>query len=361
MAVIPGSISLHWHGSTGSVSREPLGAEYTAVWRLWVDDPNDQAQTVLTWFQNNVVLLGTAYDYAGDTAASVARADRIRARRELGSTDIWQVVVNYTTPQDEEGEDASGNATLVPTDFRPTLDLSMVTYSEPVEESEFHGGYKGKAKQFIPKNTWVMPMNSALVPFNPPAEKDAHRIVLRVTRNMLTFDGDEADKYANTVNAQPFKVNYRGVTMRFKKLEAKIREWSLAMRRQNGLDFLEVSCVIDRASRTKDNTTWIQEIVDRGLAARALDGDPDGKGGVISPGTHVWPKGVPRLRKLVDNDQNPITEPVLFDGDGQPIDLAKAPKPIEPVYGKWLHYRQENFKTIDWGSPRVKFFQGIIK
>lgn len=363
MAVIHSTWTEHWRGATGAVTRDPLASEYTAVYRVQTDDPDDQAQTVLLYVQTQRILLGSPYTYAGDTALGVSVANRITADRELGSTDWWVVVVSYATPGadgDDDGLDNNGDPVLDPLDFRPRVSMATVTYQKPCEKAEYIGGLAVNVRR--PVGWEGPPMNSAFVPYNPLPPMDDHRQVFTIARNVPNVDCDFME--TNIINLLPFNLVYipspgHAIVKEFPKYTGKLRDWRCQLRRTNGVDHWEVSCVLDH---NKD--TWVTELLDRGIHADAADGKPDGKGGEFgssdafgNPRPAV-PVGVPCVRRLIDDDSNSIDEPVLLDGNGKPIPCDQ--EPIVPVYGRWLCYDAQNIKTIGWlGFNR--FFTGIIQ
>lgn len=338
------SSALHWTGSTGSVSRKE--AEYTAVWRLRTDNPQDQAQTVLLWFQLNVLSLGTPYAYAGDTALSVATAQRIRAQRVLTTVDSWDVVVQYGTETEDQGLDDDGEPTSDPLDFRPRISSRTAQYTRPVERAIYKSGFTGTAATLVAPGTSIIPCNSAMIPYDPPLEMEDARISVQVQRNLATYDATEDDFFANAINSQAFRLQKYGYKIDVEPYTAKLRDNQVGFRRQNGIDFWEVSWQFDI-----DRFEWIDEVVDRGVIARACDGDPDGRGGTIGQQVSV-PAGLPHARRLTDFEERPLPDPVLFDGDGKP--LAICPGPVTPVYLRYGKYTEWNFLSIP-------FFQGILE
>jgi hypothetical protein len=327
---------LHWNGSTGAHARD-TGATYTAVWRLTTDNGLEQAQTIINWFRANVVELGDPYSYAADTGATEALAERIRARRYLKGRFVWEVQVDYAPPSEESGVDEDGNPEPNPLNWRPKIFVNTVQYQRLVEESTFLGGFNGLAATLLPNDTKTMPCNSAMIPYEPALERDDSRTTVRIVRNFLAWDGDEAEDVCDTVNASEFSFNYQGFTMTCEERTAKIREWGAGLRSVNGIEFWESEMVLDR-----DKRGWAVEVADRGFHARAIAGDPDGRGGSISAADLI--PGVPKVRRLVDNDETPISTPVLLDGNGQPLDVSYPP--VKAVYGKWLHYEEYEHQEI---------------
>jgi hypothetical protein len=337
------SAKLHWRGATGAHELSG-GPSYTGVWQVNTTNPLEQAQTILQWFRANVMELGAAYTYAADTVGSTAKASRMRADRDLNSTGTWFVVVDFEPPKDEKGETESGEHSWDPIDWRPRISCSTLQYSKPVERAQFYGGYHGAALLAIPVGSFTVPMASNLVPFDPPLERDDSRLSIRIERNMAAFDADEAEEVVNAINLFGYRIDKYGFTASCPELTLRIREWSTNLRRQNNVDFWETSCTLERK-----RDTWIEDVVDRGRLKRALAGDPDGRGGSYSSGD--IPAGAPAVGGMTGPDEEPITDALLLDGDGQPLNLAM--QPLVPVYGRWLAYDRHILATVD-------FFGGIL-
>jgi len=64
---------------------------------------------------------------------------------------------------------------------------------------------------------------------------------------------------------------------------------------------------------------------------RRAAGDPDGKGSTISPGDLVA-AGLPTNAIMQDTNGIPLSEPVLFDGNGQPLKTGPQARPVVLVY-----------------------------
>lgn len=338
MAVV--DVALHWSGATGSKTRKPLSNEYVAIWKLKTDDAADQGQVVASYFAANVVALGDTYAYANDVDGS-AWCDSIRAERDPKSAFLWYVTVTYRTPEDEEQEDKNGEFTLNPIEWRPRLQTNTTHYTRTVHKSRYMGGYKGSADGHLgPEGSLHAVQNSAFTPFIPKPERDDSRLLITITRNAATYlDADGWDDWQNVVNDAELTIT--GFIPPFFKTCAKhtlmVRGFAATMRRTNDIDYWEMSGQLDWK-----RDTWIDEILDEGIQPRTLPGDPDGKGGTFSL-TDLPPDGVPKGRRLVGPDGNPITDPVLFDGDGQPLDVSDPD--FEEVYGRWMHYELQDLRA----------------
>ena len=143
MGVIASSVKLQWSGSDGSWSLNDNGNEYQAHWHCDVDDPLEQAATVIEYFNSNVRALGSIYNYASDLVDTSSILKKITASRDLGSTDHWIVVMDYGPEEDDDGEDPEGDPTQDPLEFAPVLTWQTQLYEKPVERAEYVFGFKG--------------------------------------------------------------------------------------------------------------------------------------------------------------------------------------------------------------------------
>lgn len=331
------SHQLHWNGATGSHSNS--SPEYTAVYRLFSDDPDDQSQTAIAYVLANIAALGDSYAYANDANAS-ALLDRIDANRELGTNNVWIATLHYAVPSgddgtEEGGTDSDGNPTNDPLEFRDEVSIDSVQYTVPMLKAEYLSGFGGMVGPKWPPGKIGPVVNSCLMPFDPPPEADDSRQVVTIKRNRLAFDADE-HAFENVVNNQNIGFVYRGVTKVFMKYTAKIRRVGCAMRRVNNIDFLEVSITIDHK---RDG--WRFEFLDQGMYANQCQNQPNGRGGEIGPGDIL--EGTPPVRALADPDEQPITQPVLLDGHGQPLDVCNN---AAPCYIKYRYHEERDYKAL---------------
>jgi len=332
------SHELHWTGATGSDSGGNV--EYTAVYRLITDDPLDQAQAAIAYVKANIADMGDGYDYGNDADTS-AILDRITPTREMGASLPWTATLHYATPSGDDGGgeggggiDPDGNPTDNPLDFRDEVSIDSVQYTVPMEKAEYLTGFYGHIHAKWPPGKIGPVVNSALMPFDPPPEADESRQVVTIKRNRLEFDAD--DSYENLVNNSALVFEYRGLRKTFEKYTAKIRRVGVSMRRVNQIDFLEVNITIDH-----DRRGWRFEFLDHGMHANACVHQPNGRGGVIGYDDVI--DGQPPVRALVDIDEQPITEPVLLDGNGQPLDVCAEE---DPVYIKYRYHDEVDYKAL---------------
>lgn len=334
--------SLHWHGADGTKSQEG-GSEYDAVWRVITDNPLDQVQKVVARFEIDKVKLGDTYSYANDSDPN-AVAKSIKPVREKGTTDTWVVTVHYA-PR-EAGE---SSFELITEDLPLRCeDVSMQTiqHQRPVERARYRGGFVGKAALKVADGDIVLPMNSAFVPFNPGLEMDVAGLSVRIVRRLKSVDGTAVKSLMNSVNSEPFTIFHCGFVLDVLSYQARVVAGALALRVEDGSKYWELPLFMEIIEEG-----WREEVVDRGVAARAIVDDADGRGGSLSQNDMI--AGVPRHRELVDVDETPIADPVLFDGDGKPLDISVAGK-VVPVYLTYQKYMKEiPFNTIT-------YFNGFI-
>lgn len=350
MAVLGNTWKLHWRGSTGSHEWNRT-VQYTSIYRVETDDPLDQTSTVINWVRDNKIDFLAPYRYGNDQTRTVAVCQRISADRILPSLTHWEVVIDYApetggslsgvSPSDMVDED--GDPSDDPLDWRPTIETGSVQYRRPVELAYYRGGYGASFETKYPVDSYIVPMNSAMVAFsNPPIEEDASRHWIALAKNVATLGGD-IRQYENAVDINGFRWDHRGYSGDSGAYEGKIREIKIEPGRFNNVDFLNVKFFIDFAPMP--GRTWRSTPIDRGTLLRACDSDPDGRGSVIGDlgqGT-PFPASTPRLRVPKDSDGEPIGEVFLLDGSGGPLDTCSG---AAIQWATWSHYSEVNFTDI---------------
>lgn len=334
------SHQLHFNGASGQVSED--GPEYDAVYRVITDDADDQAQKVIEWFTNNVVSLGDQYDYANDSDP-FAVAKTITPERDKKSTAIWLVTVHYApiVPPDSNFEVVID---ILPLECQDVT-VQTVQYSRPTERAKYRGGFVGTAATRIADGDLTIPVNSAFVPFNPGLEQDDANMLVRVVRKSPTVDGNELKGIMNALNSEPFTLFHCGMIYTVLSWEARIRDVGpVSYKREDGIQFWEVPISFEI-----QEGGWFDEVADRGVLARATIGDDDGRGGSVSQSDII--PGVPKLRHLVDLDETPLSDPILFNGDGGPLDISSGVNPV------WIRYQKY---VLEFDYRGVTWFSGLI-
>ena len=330
------SSSLHWDGAGGR--RGDSGHEYTAVWRVITDDANEQAKTVLDWFQAHLVAYGDIYNYAADGPDPLSFAQDFNAERDKGGAFVWNVIVDFRPLQPGDDEDEDENPTNNPLEKAPEFIYRTVQYTKPTEWAEYRGGFVNTGtggrpfiELFLPADKKTVPVNSASDPINPGLEQDDHRGVLIFRRNLRTIDIDNIQIQPNLVNKDQVDIDYRGVKKSCAPLTLKARDFFVShqMRGDDGTAYRETELHMDW-----DPNTWVDSVPDLGLNSRKWDGDPDGKGDYVSASDRE--EGDPASARITDLYDYPIAEMVMLDGNGQPMKGDTSIK--NPIYIEYLKY-----------------------
>ena len=348
------NVALAWAGSTGSSTKQ--GREYTATYRVETDTHLDQTKTIVDFFRDNarfndlaLPYLDSSYSFANDVDP-VALCDSIAPKRAENSQQHWTVEFHYKTPDEEEeetGETESGDASNNPLDWRPTVDISFVEYTRPVTKAIYRGGMTNGLLQ---EGQEYPVVNSAMTVLDPPLERAALQQLFRIGK--YWFEYPWVAKFAfRAVNKRAFSLLVRdpnmigkdgkptedegALSVSFSPFQCQIASLNGALVKKNGLTVWKLSTemLVDREFGFR------VDVLDRGLSAKAGDGDPDGMGGYYSASDDV--DGRPQERRLLDANGVPLTEPVLFDGNGQPLELG-----ADPVHITWSIYPEHDFKAF---------------
>jgi hypothetical protein len=351
-------------------------AEYSVFHRLHAETGTDDASSAVTYVQINIANSGSSYP--GRASATLKK---ISVRREKDSSDPWTWIATlvYADPdsddeKDKKKRDENEKETDDPIEWKPKVSLKTHNYSRPVTKAKYEGGYKGEAHAILQgagdpaqeaqPYRWV-PVNSAFSIIGP-LEMDDHYYTLSVERNEISLDMDKLRP--NVINKEEFQISYKGIAKTVKRRCAKIDSVSASSEVVYRKDILQggvlntqyyISCSISIEIIDSPGRDWTHENADQGFSARALAGDPDGKGGTfasIGQGLPIPPGGAPQ-RRLTDINGDPISEPALLDGNGQPINFGgTGGAALGPVYGKWLAYAEIDFKT-----EIPKLLRGIVQ
>ena len=366
------SVSKAWRGSAGMRSLQ--SRTYTVHYRAETDDATDGIRRVIEHFEDTPELpfLGDFYLFEG---AGIVEDHgvvlwKIEPTRDQSSATVWSIALHYKTPDDPGeggaaggggtdgvGEDEDGEATEEPTEFHGELEVNFVDFTRPVDRGIYREGFTSYAIETgLVDPRYIQPaeqlyggrdtegpvVNSAMIPFNPPLERNATRIQILYTKNMPEYPRAVANIFHRAVNEEAVTFDFR-----FQGLKWTIHPFSTQCISING-SFQEA------AGKKFWRVTWEllideeygfrEKVVDRGLHARAMAGDPDGRGGTI---TSVAADQV-TWRRITDKNGNPVSEPVLLNGNGQPLQLkgGNSFEAIEPVYITYSIYPEKQFKFI---------------
>lgn len=323
--------------------------EYRVRYRAYTNSPLDGPQLAIQYAEGHIARIGDYYAEGNDSRPT-AWLRTWDAERESNSLEYWILTAVYRDEEVNEDDnrlDDSGQPTDNPMDIRPEVECQTVQYTRPVEGAVYLSGFDpAKRSHAMVNDGKFRPIcNSALASFDPPPEADDSRWTIRVKRNVKTINCDEVK--TNCVNTAAVTFQYRGIKKTVPAWCGKLRDFQAAPRHHHQYgDYVEVTLFFD----VKDvgDGTWRIKVLDQGLSARAMEGDPDGHGGLIYEDSRAFVEEICPQRRLVDPDGQPISEPVLLDGDGQPLNRWNDPaNPKDPVYSEWRYYTEDDWNA--WG------------
>lgn len=215
------------------------------------------------------------------------------------------------------GLDGSGKKTEDPLKFHQTIDVSWTPVSVPMEKALFLGfNPPGIVNPFLKPGTTGPVVNSAIVPFDPTLESTLYIKVIRLGRNVPQYLGTLYDTFNGSVNSALSVISRPvfGFQQSIPKHGGKVLIGA-SLGEENGKFFWHQTAEVQIHPRT-----WVREVVDRGVTRRRAFGDPKDGGGTIS--TDDLEHGVFH-EPIKDAEDFPITEPILLNGNGQPLEPGK--------------------------------------
>jgi hypothetical protein len=312
--------------------------EYTAVYKITSTSANVGPQQILSC--PGLPIPGISYYAASGDLDAQAICRRLTPSRVDGRL-IWLVTASFATdPEDDKRRDEDGKPESDPYKWADQISLGGAQFQRPLEKAIYREGFKGGAAGETPAGKEGPPKNSAGVVFSPPFEIDDSRKVLRITKVVDKFPTSDWLKYQDAINSDTWTFNKKklGFTHTFEKYTAKCQSIEGVLKVETTADgpirYWEVTYEIHGNKKG-----WRVELLDQGFHAAQRAGDDDGHGGTVSSSTVI--AGQPRVRRLMDPDGHPVSEPQLLDGDGQPL-AANA----EPVYITYSGYDELPFAKL---------------
>lgn len=324
----------------------PTTHKYVVTYLATVNSPNDGPQVVLS--SPLTPRIGTTtYQYGNDIEVDSICVSLSSPRRAGQNKAELKWVFDATFEWD-----FNQRPEYIPVKIEPYY----VGGQEVVDKALFKGFYgptsstldtfieKGISNTNLTKDQTVGPIsNSVPTPIIPAPEREKATPGYRVSWFKKTYS--DLGGFINRVNSQEYTLigldtnlltqvfikSFAAGTLRLRDVQSPITEFYGRNWFHYTLEFVE-------------DTADIYEL-DRGIAARAKAGDPDGKGGTYTSGDIFT--GQSKTRQMLDPGGSPITDPVLFDGNGQPL---SDPKPSDAVYLRWGFYPTINFNNLPIGN-----------
>lgn len=338
-------VKLHSAGASGSASGSAdVGADklsYRSQYRVYVDDPLDSPITIFKHFQKTASLPWPGRPFRfGNGFDAQTFCKSIDPQYVEGSGGQYTVSCSFESSakkDDEQGQNPEGQPASDPTSWHDDIEVSFTQISIPVEQAYFRG--------FVPNNIQNNDMkpgkfgpvtNSANVPFDPPLEEVLDIKVIRISKYFRNYDGAAASRYQGAVNNDNVTIVKSRYKFResFRRYQGRINSLSASFQILNRFPVYRQTIEVHIHP-----SGWRRFVVDRGIARRACPGDPDGNGGTISLGE----VGKPSNAAITDEEGYPMTEPVLLNGNGQPLRCGS-----NAVYLEYQTRNELPFGPIRW-------------
>lgn len=331
-----GSGSAKYTPGAGSQTVTPA-ARYRATYRAVFDSALDEPAVVYKFLESNkgsYPWYGSTYRLGNgfDATATVQGIDVEIVDGSDRMADVHYTYEPANAQPDFDVQPGTGGAMSAnPVDWLDDVEVSYTQSLVPVEFAFFHGFTSALTGQvtngkMVPGK--VLPVtNSACIPFDPPLEDEEQIKVIRISRNVFEYDGPFFDGWQGAVNNDRFTISksfYR-YEETFAPGTALCKMIGGIFRHINGIKHWRQTIEI-----WKKLSGWRRRIQDRGMSPRREAGDPDGSGGTISNSDLTGRSGKTNHAVNKDDASYPLSEPVLFDGKGQPLRES-----YPPVYGEW--------------------------
>lgn len=329
--VKPGS-----QGARGSVSGTDPGQitkSYTATYRVQAA-AGDTADVVLRHFALTADLPypGRPFNFGNGFDATV-QCDGLDADYIDKSQGSFLASCSFKSQnangggggEQTQGMDSNGKLTLDPLKWYPQISVTSSVITEAADKGIFRGLINSTFSPF-PKDQSRAITNSAGVVYDPPPERENRIRVIRVTRNYKEWPGPDFYKYEDKVNSDTFAIEIPEFGYRYevRPFYGKFTQFSEDNVIENGKTFWRATKEVQIHPRT-----WRKQILDQGTVRSQEAGDKN-DGGIEVASSEIVAGYVPHV-SVKGTDGRPITHPVPFNGNGQPL-ISKTQPSVFLVY-----------------------------
>ncbi len=331
------------------------GGEATQVWQVrFINDQYDSVMAVLVLNANGLTQ-GAPYSH-GKVYHALLRLEEMNPRpASLKFTYNVECVFRSPPPPELQNQQQPPPGQFppgAPADARPFVRVMSRGRSEAIHKALFLGAFNAEGEDAnvnnprMPRNTRLPVANSAEVPLLPPRERLVYDWALIVT-SYTNKTWSQVPDLLGYVNEKKVRLRTRvglpggGTRTQF---DHTFAPRTLLLYDESWDPHIIETVpwnVVTREVLVRLGGWHIDEL-DRGLSARAQRGDPDGSGGSYSNTDLLGPNGV-AVRRLLDPQGNPITDPILLDGKGQPLNQQELEKAI---FLRWLDQHEADFVTL---------------
>ncbi len=264
---------------------------------------------------------GRSYSFGGETNALLV-CDGLDIKQAGKSNELYFASAKYKQVESQEEDQPSPDTD--PEDWSPRMRVRNVTYSEIPETAIYRSGLTGDAATIISAGDEVHISNSAFKRLKDVKPKEITGRAITITRwysSTTPLAIDQATFPEDVVNSTLVYLTASGMKIKLEALSARLGKFTSEPTTIAGKKCLEITCEIIQKPQGSVNPTWRDVYLDIGTEPLAITGRADGKGGTIT-GTDVSTTKATH-RPLATKFGDPLSEPVLFNGDGEPLTEAQ--------------------------------------
>lgn len=314
------------------------------TYKFICDDTDDAPKQIYDYCRTHSELpwIGRTFKYGNGTDTD-SLCNGVNPMYVDGSAGHWLVDFNFEPLSEAIDQTAGitneGKESNNPFDWRDEISVGFTQQSYVIERADFMGFYG------MPNVNWFLrvgksypPCNSALVPYDPGLEEENQIKVIRITKMVPNYDGDKVNPWIGTVNSGHVLINkplYK-FKEQFGPYIGYIKNISAEYDIHDGIKFYRLTTEL-----WLNPFGWRRIVADKGLNRRQAVGDYKPDNTQIDQGDIV--PGFAHRSVIKDLDDYPITEPVNFDGNGEPLDPRK-----DPVWMIWRTKVERNFAGYPW-------------
>lgn len=324
--------------ASGSNSSVPLTGNYTSRYLVKCDDPGDTPDVVLRHFLRSRSLpwIGRPYKFGnGFDRLSVCRNIDVRMVDNSGGHFVADARFESLVQEEEEDDKEQKD----PFRWHDEIEVSYTQQAVAVEKAKFLG-FTGVSNPYMPIKKELPLTNSALVPLDPPLEKELDIKVIRITKVVRNYDDQIADRFNGTINSDQVVINKPAYGFRttIPSFNGRMKVIGGSFQIENGIKFWRQTIEVHV---TPNPLGWTSEVLDVGFDELYRSGDTLPGGGAVNA-TTTNNRGY-LYNKILGRDGTPVTSPMLLNGKGKQLTPG-----AQPVYGRWSIYKEVSWAGIRW-------------
>lgn len=330
-------VILSSQGSSGEASGTDSGtvkASYQSTYRVKCSSAADTIDEVLHHFRvtSSLPWMGRRFKFGNGFNASVL-CKKVRVDQVENGDGRFLVSCAFesidSSQDDNGGQQSNGQQTNNPLLFHDEISVGYQNISIPVEEAILYAFHPRPINNPRLKKGYKGPIvNSLAKPYDTPLEKESRIKVVRITKHFQSYDDSLYDDYLEAINDDAFTIdkpqyNFR---MTIPPFRARFGDVQSEFAITNGIKHYRTTIELLIIKRQYG---WMRLVPDMGRdRGQFPEVDKDDFGNTITNNdTSVTRKQL--STPIKDKDGNPVQDPVLLDGNGQP--LTKLPT----VYMVW--------------------------